>query len=87
MHLEIIAREPDYCLHVHIAGEGGQPGMGDRLDLHTQLFRILRDMDYGRGVSAACAWVSTKGVELDFGRETAKSLRYLKDLRDKVYAE
>ena len=85
--LETIAQEPDYCLHVHIAGDGGQPGVGDRVDLHTQLFRVLRDIGYERGVSAACAWVSTEGGELNFAKETAKSLRYLKGLRDKVYAE
>jgi hypothetical protein len=72
---------------VHIAGQGGQPGVGDRVELHTRLFRILRDIGYERGVSAACAWVSTLGGNLDFRAETAKSLRYLQELRDKVYAE
>jgi sugar phosphate isomerase/epimerase len=85
--LEHIAEDPGYCLHVHIAGEGGQPGVGDRVALHTRLFRILRDIGYERGVSAACAWVPTEGDRLDYGVETAKSLRYLKELRDKVYAE
>ena len=85
--LEHIAREPDYCLHVHIAGDHGQPGVGDRIDLHTRLFRILRDIGYERGVSAACPWVSTGGGDLDFGRETARSLQYLVDLRAQVYAE
>jgi hypothetical protein len=85
--LEHIAKEPKYCLHVHIAGDHGQPGVGDCVDLHTRLFRILRDIGYERGVSAACPWVSTVGGELDFGEETAKSLRYLEDLRAKVYAE
>jgi sugar phosphate isomerase/epimerase len=85
--LEHIAEDPDYCLHVHIAGEGGQPGVGGRVALHTRLFRILRDIGYERGVSAACAWVPSKGDTLDFGAETAKSLRYLVELRDKVYAE
>lgn len=85
--LEHIAEEPEYCLHLHIAGEDGQPGVGDRVDLHTRLFRILRDIGYERGVGAACPWVSTDGGALDFRRETAKSLQYLKDLRDKVYAE
>ena len=28
--LEHIARDPAYCLHVHIAGENAQPGVGDR---------------------------------------------------------
>ena len=85
--LEDIAKEPEYCLHVHIAGDGGQPGVGGRIDLHTRLFRILRDIGYERGVSAACLWVSADGGTLDFGVETAKSLQYLKDLRGTVYAE
>jgi hypothetical protein len=85
--LEHIAREPEYCLNVHIAGDGGQPGVGDRTDLHTRLFRVLRDIGYERGVSAACPWVSSKGGELDFGKETARTLRYLQELREKVYAE
>jgi sugar phosphate isomerase/epimerase len=85
--LEHIAEDPEYCLHVHIAGEGGQPGVGDRVELHTRLFRILRDIGYERGVSAACAWVPTEGETLDFGAETAKGLRYLKALREQVYAE
>jgi len=85
--LEDIAIEPEYCLHVHVAGEGGQPGVGDREDLHLRLFRILRDIGYERGVSAACPWVSTEGTAMNFGRETDRSLRYLKDLRARVYAE
>lgn len=85
--LEDIAVEPEYCLHVHIAGEGGQPGVGNREDLHLHLFRILRDIGYERGVSAACPWVSTAGGAMSFGRETDKALRYLKDLRTRVYSE
>lgn len=85
--LEDIAKEPKYCLHVHIAGKHGQPGVGDCVDLHTRLFRILRDIGYERGVSAACPWVSTADGRLDFAAETAKTLRYLQDLRDRVYSE
>jgi sugar phosphate isomerase/epimerase len=85
--LEDIAIEPEYCLHVHIAGERGQPGVGDREDLHLRLFRILRDIGYERGVSAACPWVSTEDGPMDFGRETSRALEYLKDLRARVYAE
>jgi sugar phosphate isomerase/epimerase len=84
---DLIAQEPDYCLHVHIAGEHAQPGVGDMDDVFLLLFRILRDIGYTRGVSAACLWVSADGGELDFGKETAESLRYLQGLRDKVYAE
>jgi len=85
--LENITKEPDYCLHVHIAGEHGQPGLGDRVDIHTRLFRVLRDIGYTGGVSAASPWKSTSGDKVDFRAETAKSLQYLRALRDKVYAE
>jgi sugar phosphate isomerase/epimerase len=84
---EDIAKYPDDCLHVHIAGEHAQPGVGDMDDVFLRLFRILRDIGYTRGVSAACPWVNTIGDELDFGAETARSLAYLKNLRESVYAE
>lgn len=83
--LEDIAREPDYCVHCHIAGEKGQPGVGDRREVHKRLFSLLREIGYTRGVSAACAWVATGGGELDFARETALTLRYLQEIRDEVY--
>ncbi len=82
-----IAADPAYCLHVHIAGDHAQPGVGNLELVYLSLFRILRDIGYTRGVSAACPWVSTDGGPVDFGKETAKSLTYLKALRDKVYAE
>jgi len=86
--LENITLEPDYCLHIHIAGEHAQPGVGDRVDIHTHLFRVLRDIHYTGGVSAACPWVNTSGgTEVDFRAETAKAFNYLSELRAKVYAE
>ncbi len=85
--LEDITRAPEFCTHVHIAEGAGQPGTGDRTDIYQRLFRILRDIGYEGGVSCACAWVSSEGGDLDFGRETAKTLAYLQDLRAKVYAE
>ena len=84
---EDIAKDPAYCLHVHIAGINAQPGVGDRVDIHTHLFRVLRDIGYTGGVSAACPWVSTGPGEVDFRAETAKALAYLNKLRDLVYAE
>jgi hypothetical protein len=90
--LEHIAIESEYCTHVHIAeGVGqpgaGQPGTGDRSDIFERLFRIFRDMNYTRGVSCACAWASTDGGELNFGRETQKTLAYLRELRERIYEE
>ena len=86
--LEHIKQDPEYCMHCHIAGAGGaQPGVGDMLEIHTHLFRIFRDIGYQGAISCACPWVSTKGGPLDFGYETAKTLRYVQDIRDKVYSE
>lgn len=85
--LEDIAIEPAYCAHVHIAEGAGQPGSGDRTELYEHLFRLLRSMGYSKAVSCACAWVSTDGGELDFGRETQKTLAYLQALRARIYAE
>jgi sugar phosphate isomerase/epimerase len=84
---EDIAKEPEYCLHCHIAGEKGQPGIGDRVEIHKHLFSVLRDMQYTGGVSCACPWVSSDGGTLDFAKETAKTLKYLQDLRAEVYAQ
>ncbi len=85
--LENILKAPEYCIHCHIAGVKGQPGVGDRLAYHTRLFEIFRDMGYTRAVSCACPWVDTTGSgKMQFGLETAKTLRYLRDLRDKVYS-
>ena len=84
--LEIIASEPEFCLHVHIAGDKGQPGVGNLESMYLQLFHILREIGYTGGVSAACPWVSTDGEALDFGKENPKSLQYLQSLREKVYS-
>ena len=77
---EHIAKYPDDCLHVHIAGDHGQPGVSDMDDVYLRLFRILRNIGDTRGVSAACPWVSTDSDPGDFGKETAKTLAYLKGL-------
>ena len=84
--LEDIAVKPEFCAHVHIAEGAGQPGTGERHEIYERLFRVLRDIGYTGAVSCACAWVSTDGGELNFGRETAKTLAYLQDLRASVYA-
>lgn len=84
--LEDIAKEPDYCLHCHIQGDGGaQPNVGSRESTFLRLFSIFRDIGYQRGVSAANPWKSTTGGALDLKRETAITLDYMKKLRDKVY--
>jgi sugar phosphate isomerase/epimerase len=83
---EDILKEPEYCLHAHVQGEGGQPGVGNKSEIHKHFFEVLKKANYTRGVSCACPWVSsTPGQPMNFATETAKTLKYLKDLRAKVY--
>lgn len=85
--LEDILKHPEYCLNVHIQGDGGaQPNVGRRDEILTHLFEVLKEAGYDKGVSAACPWVSTNGAaEVDFKRETDITLKYLQELRAKVY--
>jgi len=85
--LDDILEAPEYLAHVHTCGDRGQPGVGDRLEYHTRLFRILRDIGYEGGVMAASPWVSTTGGPMDYRVETGKALKYMKELRDKVYSK
>lgn len=85
--LEDILKYPDFCLNVHIQGDGGsQPNVGGREKTFIRLFEILREIGYDKGVSAGCPWISTNGAaEIDYKYETDKTLAYLQDLRDRVY--
>ena len=85
--LEDILKAPEYCLNVHIQGDGGaQPNVGGREKTFLHLFEVLKEAGYDKGVSAACPWVSTNGAdEVDFRYETDKTLAYLQKLRDRVY--
>jgi len=85
--LEDILKYPEYCLNVHIQGDGGaQPNVGKREETLLHLFKVLKDAGYDKGVSAACPWVSTNGAaEIDYKYETDKTLVYLQGLRDKTY--
>lgn len=85
--LEDILKCPEFCLNVHVQGDGGaQPNVGDRVDILTHLFEVLKEAGYDKGVSAACPWISTNGsAEVDFKYETDTTLKYLQDLRAKVY--
>ena len=84
---EDIALEPDYCLHVHIQGDPYQPNYGSHDGKILRLFRILREIGYERSVSSAHPWISTEGDIFNYRIESAKTLMYLKGLRDQVYAE
>jgi sugar phosphate isomerase/epimerase len=85
---EDIALEPDYCLHVHVQGEKYQPNVGDCEEKILHIFRILRDIGYSRTVSSAHPWISTvDGKVFDYGYESAKTLKFLQNLREQVYSE
>jgi sugar phosphate isomerase/epimerase len=85
--LEDILKYPEYCLNVHIQGDGGsQPNVGNREEILLHLFSVLKEAGYDKGVSAACPWVITNGAsEIDYKYETDYTLKYLQDLRDKIY--
>jgi len=87
--LEDILKYPEYCINVHIQGDGGaQPNVGKREEILTHLFSVLKEINYTKGVSIACPWVSTNGKEeVDFKYETDKTIEYVKAIRDKVYGE
>jgi len=85
--LEDILKYPEYCLNVHIQGDGGaQPNVGNREEIFLHLFKVLKEAGYDKGVSAACPWIATNGAaEIDYKYETDKTLGFLQDLRAKVY--
>lgn len=85
--LEDILKFPEYCINVHIQGDGGaQPNVGDREAIFTHMFEILKEINYTKGVSVACPWVSTNGnAEIDYRYETDKALKFVQDIRAKVY--
>lgn len=85
--LEDILKYPEYCLNVHIQGDGGaQPNIGKREAVLTHLFEILKESGYNKGVSAACPWIITNGAnEIDYQYETDTTLAFLQELRAKVY--
>ena len=83
--LEDIYTNPELMINVHIAGSGGaQPNVGTYEPNFVKLFKILEDIGYNRGVTAACPWVSTKGGELEWAYETKVTIKYLKNLREKA---
>ncbi|MBN2001569.1 sugar phosphate isomerase/epimerase [candidate division KSB1 bacterium] len=84
---EDIQIDPDLCLHVHIQGEKYQPNVGNCTEKILHIFRVLRDMGYERTVSSAHPWTITEGKTFDYRLESAKTLRYLKHLREQVFSE
>jgi sugar phosphate isomerase/epimerase len=84
---EDIAREPDFCLHVHIQGETYQPNVGNCTEKILHIFRVLRDIGYKRTVSSAHPWISTEGDSFNYRLESEKTLKFLQNLRNQVYSE
>jgi sugar phosphate isomerase/epimerase len=84
---EHIKLAPERCLHCHIAGDHGQPGVGDLEQTHKAFFRVLRDIDYQGGVSCACPWVATSPGDFNLRAETERTLCYVRRLREEVYNE
>lgn len=83
---EDIQIEPDLCLHVHIQGETFQPNVGNSTEKILHIFRVLKDMHYTRTVSSAHPWIATEGEHFDYRVESAKTLGYLRALREQVYS-
>ena len=85
--LEDILKYPEYCINVHIQGDGGaQPNVGDRRPILKHLFEVLKAANYTKGVSVACPWVITNGAaEIDYAYETEKTLKFIREIRDEVY--
>jgi sugar phosphate isomerase/epimerase len=84
---EDIAIDPSYCVHVHIQGDTYQPNYGDCTEKILHIFRVLRDVGYQRTVSSAHPWISTVAGPFDYRSESAKTLEFLVELRDRVFAE
>jgi sugar phosphate isomerase/epimerase len=82
---EDIAKDPSYCAHCSIQGDGVQPNIGDFEKPVLKLFSIFRDIGYQGGVSVANQWKSTSGEILNLKLETGITLEWMKKVRDKAY--
>jgi sugar phosphate isomerase/epimerase len=85
---DVIKEDPSMNLHCHIAGSGGaQPNVGGIRDIHKAFFTVLRDTGFEGSVSCACPWKNTGTGEFNLTDETAKTLKYLQDLREEIYSK
>jgi len=83
---DLIRQDPEYCLHVQMAGAGhgghSQTNLDPRTKEYGELFAALKDVGYTGTVSVAAPWFSTNGADpIDWAYETTKTLRYMQDLR------
>lgn len=84
--LDIIREDPEYCIHVQMAGEGNghsQTNIEPHTEAYHQLFTVLKDIGYNSTVSVASPWLSSTGSDpIDYAYETQITLKYMQDLRD-----
>ncbi|MCI6040713.1 MAG: sugar phosphate isomerase/epimerase [Clostridiales bacterium] len=94
--LEDVLADPDYLCGVHIQGNNapgmpswaGQPNVGNRMPVIRRFFEILKEMDYDKTVTCACAWASTTGkTPIDYEYETGYTLKYLQNVLDEIYSK
>ena len=84
---EDIAIDPTYCVHVHIQGDTYQPNYGNCTEKILHIFRVLRDVGYQRTVSSAHPWISTVPGPFNYRAESARTLEFLVELRERVFAD
>jgi sugar phosphate isomerase/epimerase len=87
---DVIKQDPSFNLHCHVAGnapDGAQPNVGGIRDIHKAFFKVLVETKFEGGVSCACPWINTGTGPFSLKEETAKTLKYMQDLRAEVYAE
>ena len=83
---DIVREDPDYCVHVQMAGEGNghsQTNIEPRTEAYNELFSVLKDIGYRDTVSVAAPWLSSTGADpINYAYETQITLKYMQDLRD-----
>lgn len=83
--LSFIREDPEYVLHVQMAGAGNghsQTNIEPHTAEYNELFAILKDIGYDRTVSVAAPWLSSTGSDpIDYAYETKTTLEYMQDLR------
>jgi sugar phosphate isomerase/epimerase len=87
---DVIKIDPTANLHCHVAGsapDGAQPNVGNIRHIHKAFFKVLVETNFEGAVSCACPWINTGTGEFNLTEETAKTLKYMQDLRAEVYAE
>jgi sugar phosphate isomerase/epimerase len=86
---DIVRAEPEYCLHVQMAGNGNghsQTNIEPHTQAYDELFQLLKDIEYNGTVSVASPWLSSTGSDpIDYAYETSITLKYMQNLRDKHF--